>query len=409
MRAKGMTSRVLHADRLSEPEHGSLHKPIHTSVAFGYDRAEDLAAVFQNKAKGFAYARQGNPTVAALELKLAAMDDGVGTICFGTGMAAIACICLSLLKKGDHIVSSAYLFGNTNSLLNTLERLGLEVSFVDATRAQNAAAALLPTTRLVLVETIANPVTQVADLEGIGELCQKRGLIYLVDNTMTTPYLFLPKTVGATFSLHSLTKYLGGHGDALGGSVTDCGNFDWGRFANILDTYKKKEPATWGLLQLKKKGLRDFGPALSPEDAHRIALGMETLGLRMERACGNALKLAEYLAGHPRVSKVNYPGLPAHPQYDRVRRLFHLPGALLSFVLKDGSDCMEVLNKLELVINSSNLGDNRTLGIPVAHTIYFEMGPERRRSMGIEESLIRISVGIEETDDLLEDFERALA
>lgn len=399
----------LHADRRTDIEHGSLHKPIHSSVAFGYKKAEDLANVFQNKAQGFAYARQGNPTTAALENKITLMEGGLKSLCFSTGMAAIGSMCLSLLKQGDHIISSSYLFGNTNSMFTTLERLGLEVSFVDVTDVSNVEKALRPNTKLVFTETIANPVTQIADLKNIGDFCEAHQLIYAVDSTMTSPYLFLPKTVKATFAIHSLTKYIGGHGNALGGSLTDLGTYPWDKFENILDVYKGTHPSLWAATQIRKKGLRDFGASLNPDDAHRLSTGSETMSLRLEQSSQNALSLAQFLEKHPKIAKVNYPGLPSHPQHARAKSLFKQYGALMSFELQEGFDCMYLLNQLKIAINSSNLGDNRTLAIPVAHTIFYEMGPERRRSMGIADSLIRLSVGIETTADLIADFEQALA
>jgi O-acetylhomoserine (thiol)-lyase len=408
MKSQGLTTKLLHSDRLGKPEHGSLHKPIHTSIAYGYERAEDLAAVFQNRQKGYAYARQANPTVSSVEAKVTLLEEGVGTVCFGTGMAALAAVMLAFLRQGDHVVSSRFLFGNTANQLNTLTQTGVEVSYVDATDVAQVEAALRPETRLVLVETIANPVTQIADLAGIGKLCQAKGLVYVVDNTLTSGVLFLPKAVGATFSVNSLSKYFGGHGDALGGSVTDLGLFDWAKYPNLLDLFKGPDPKQWALLQLRKKGLRDFGGTLSPEAAHSLSIGSETLVLRMGRACDNAQKLAELLEGHPKIAKVHYPGLPSHPQYERTRGLFCRPGALLSFELKDASETFAVLDRLKLGILSSNLGDARTLLIPVAQTIFWELGEQKRREMGIVESLVRVSVGIEDTEDLLTDFKQAL-
>ncbi len=405
----GFTTSILHADREGAIEHGSLHKPLHVSVAYGYRDARELANVFQGKAQGYAYGRQGNPTAAALEEKLNRMEDGIATVSFSTGMAAIGAIVLALLREGDHLVSSSFLFGNTNSLFNTLEAHGGEVSFVDATDVRAVEAALGPATRMVFVETIANPRTQIADLARIGELCAARGLIYVVDNTMTSPYLFRPKTVNASLIVNALTKYIGGHGNALGGAVTDCGCFDWTRYGNILDVYKSPKPALWGITQIRKKGLRDWGGTLSPEQAHHLAVGAETLALRMDRACANAHALAEFLAAHPKVRAVYYPGLASHPQHALARELFSDYGALLSFELDPSLDCFDFLNRLRHVVLSSNLGDNRTLAIPVAHTIFYEMGPERRASMNIADSLIRISVGIEDLEDLIADFDQALA
>ncbi len=336
------------------------------------------------------------------------MEQGVGTICFATGMGAIGAVVQALLRAGDHVVSSAFLFGNTNSLWQTAMSQGIGVSFVDATDVANVEAAITDSTRVVFVETIANPRTQVADLKRIGELCQARGILYVVDNTMTTPYLFLPKTVGAGLVVNALTKSIGGHGNALGGSITDTGAYDWTRFPNIYENYKKAAPQQWGLAQIRAKALRDFGSSLAPDAAHHIAVGAETLALRMQRTTANALALAQLLEKDERVAAVYYPGLKSHPQHHISAELFRAHGSLLSFELKDGLDCFDFLNRLKLAIPASNLGDNRTLIIPVAHTIFYEMGAERRASMGIAESLIRVSVGIEDTDDLLDDFCNAL-
>jgi len=404
----GFTTTILHNDRRKAIEQGSLHKPVHTSVAFGYNDARQLASVFQGKEPGFRYGRQGNPTVSALEDKITKMEDGVASLCFGTGMAAIGALFQALLKAGDHIVSSSFLFGNTNSLWQTVAGQGVDVDFVDATDAANVEAVLKPNTRLVFVETIANPRTQVADLARIGELCRARGILYVVDNTMTTPYLFRPKTVGAGLVVNSLTKSIAGHGIALGGALTDTGLFDWSAYPNIAANFRKQAANAQGMAQLRAKALRDFGAALGPEAAHHIAVGAETLALRMERTCANALALAQMLEADERVSAVHYPGLASHPQHGITSELFCAGGSLLSFELRDDIDPFDYLNRLNLAIPASNLGDTRTLVIPVAHTIFFEMGAERRASMGIAESLIRVSVGIEDAEDLLEDFRSAL-
>ena len=406
---RGFTTAILHCDRDAPIEHGALHKPLHVSVAYGYKDVAELIAVFQGRQSGYAYGRQGNPTTAALEAKVTAMEGGVATVCFATGMAAIEALFLALLRGGDHIVASSFIFGNTNSLLATLADHGTPVTFVDATRAEDVERAITPATRLVFVETIANPRTQVADLARIGALCRERGLLYVVDNTMTSPWLFRPAAVDASLVVNALTKYIGGHGNALGGAVTDTGRFDWTRYPNIAEAYRAQKPALWGITQLRKKGLRDGGATLTAGEAHRIAAGAETLALRMDRQCANAQALAEFLGGHPAVQAVHYPGLPSHPQYGRARALFRAPGALFSFELAPGRDVIGFLNRLRVVVLSSNLGDNRTLAIPVAQTIYWEMGAVRRAEMGIADSLVRVSVGIEDRDDLIGDFGQALA
>jgi O-acetylhomoserine (thiol)-lyase len=406
---RGFTTAILHSDRGAPIEHGALHKPLHLSVAYGYRHARDLAAVFQGRQPGHVYGRQGNPTSAALEAKVTGMEEGVATVCFATGMAAIAAAMLALLRAGDHVVASRYLFGNTNSLFQTLEAHGTPVSFVDATDVAAVERAIVPATRMVFVETIANPRTQIADLARIGALCAERGVLYVVDNTMTSPWLFRPKSVGAGLVVNALTKYIGGHGNALAGSLTDTGVFDWTTWPNVLPGYRGADPRLWGLTQVRKKGLRDFGGTLSPEQAHHIAVGAETLALRMARQCENAQVLARYLAAHPRVARVHYPGLPTHAQHAIARDLFRDFGALLSFELDPVQDVFDFLDRLRVVVLSSNLGDNRTLAIPVAHTIFWEMGPARRAEMGIEDSLVRLSVGIEDADDLVADFAQALA
>jgi O-acetylhomoserine (thiol)-lyase len=405
----GFTTTILHSDRQKSIEHGSLHKPIHNSVTFGYANARDLAAVFQGKQPGYRYGRQGNPTVSALEDKVTRMEDGVASICFATGMAAIGAVFQGLLREGDHVVSSSFLFGNTNSLWQTVNGQGVDVSFVDATDVALVEAALTLATRIVFVETIANPRTQVADLKRIGQLCAARGILFVVDNTMTSPYLFRPKVVAAGLVVNALTKSIGGHGNALGGCLTDTGVYDWAKFPNIAENYKRNPVAQWGIVQVRAKGLRDFGGALGPEAAHHIAVGAETLALRMERACASAWAVARMLAADPRVAAVHYPGLPSHPQHALATELFRAYGILFSFELQSDIDCFDYLNRLKLGVSASNLGDTRTLVIPVAHTIFFEMGAERRASMGIAESLIRVSIGIEDTADLVEDFRQALA
>ncbi len=405
---RGFTTAILHSDRDAGIEHGALHKPLHVSVAYGYRDVRELAAVFQGRAQGYAYGRQGNPTAAALEAKVTAMEDGVATVCFATGMAAIGAILLALTRQGDHVIASRYLFGNTVSLLETLAGHGADISHVDATDAAEVERALTPRTRLVFVETIANPRTQVADLARIGALCAARGILYVVDNTMTSPALFRPKGVGAGLVVNALTKYIGGHGNALGGSVTDTGVFDWTRYPNIAENYKAQKTTLWGIQQLRKKGLRDWGGTLAAEQAHHISVGAETLALRMERTCANAQALADFLVAQPKVRAVHYPGLASHSQHALAKSLFGAGGGLLSFELADGVDCFDFMNRLRIVVLSSNLGDNRTLAIPVAHTIFWEMGAERRAAMGIADSLIRVSCGIEDRGDLIADFGAAL-
>lgn len=409
MSEPGFTTSNVHLDRRGNRVSGPVHVPMHPSAEYGYADARELTAVFQGKS-GYTYSRQGSPTTAALEQRITQMEAGVSTVSFATGMAALTAVFFTLLRAGDHLVSSQHIFGNTNSLLSTLSGLGVEVTLVDASDAAAVEQACRPETRMVFCETLANPGTQIADLKGIGELCARRGLVYVLDNTLTTAWLMRGRDVGASLVVCSLSKHVGGHGNALGGAVTDTGLFDWTPYPNIADVYRKGPPQSWGLTQIKKKGLRDMGASLSSESAHRLACGSETLPLRMARACDNALALAQALQSHPRVSAVHYPGLPSHPQHERARACFggHF-GALVAIELDAAIDVFDFLNRLRVFVLATHLGDNRSLVLPAAHTIYYEMGPERRASMGIADGLLRVSVGIEEARDLISDFVQALA
>lgn len=407
---EGFTTTTVHSDRRFGVEHGGVHKPVHTSVQYGFDRVEDLIGVFQGTLKGsYSYARQGTPTTAALEAQVTAMEQGVGTVCFATGMAAISAVFFTLLRRGDHLLASQFVFGNTNSLFGTLRDLGVEVTTVDATDVRHVAAAVQANTRMVFVETVANPRTQVPDLAEIGHLCQQRGLVYVVDNTVTSPWLFQPRSVHASLIVNSLTKTIAGHGNALGGAVTDTGLFDWSSYPNIFHAYRSGDPTGWGLAQVRKKGLRDMGAALSSEHAHHIAVGAETLPLRVARSSETALALAHHLEAHPAIARVHYPMLASHPQHALAQRHFRGGSWLMSFELADAQDVLSFCNRLRLPIKATGLADTRTLIIPVAPTIFWEAGPQARAAMGIAEGLIRLSVGLEEPADLFADFDQALA
>ncbi|MGB4061269.1 MAG: cystathionine gamma-synthase family protein [Burkholderiaceae bacterium] len=408
MKNFGINTQIVHADRSFGVEHGGVRKPIHTSVQYGFDTVEELVGVFQGTVKGYNYARQGTPTTAALESRITLLEGGVGSVCFATGMAAICATFLTLLKAGDHLVVSQFVFGNTNSVLGTLRDLGIQVTTVDATRASAVAEALQPHTRMVFVETVANPGTQVADLAAIGELCQAKGLVYVVDNTVTSPALFQPRNVGASLVINSLTKTIGGHGTALGGAVTDTGRFNWATYPNIFEPYRKGNAQQWGLVQIRKKGLRDMGGSLSSEHAHTLGSGAETLALRQKHSSDTALALAQFLEAHPAIAKVHYPMLPSHPQHALAKQLFTSGSWLLSFELANADDCLAFINRLTIPTVGTGLADTRSLVIPVAHTIFWEAGAEVRAKMGIGDGLIRFSVGLEDLADLQADLAQAL-
>ena len=409
---KNIQTQLLHSDRTAGVQHAPSHQPIYKSVQFAYDSAQGIADAFQGKSAGYTYARSNNPTLTALETQLTLLEQGIGTVSFATGMGAIATAMLALLKDGDHIVVSQYLFGNTTSLFDTFGLHGVEISYVDVTNVANVVAEIRDNTRMVFVETLANPRTQIADLQDIGQLCQTRNIVFVVDNTMATPALVCARDYGASLVINSLSKGLSGHGAVLGGSITDTGLFDWSNYPNIFAKYRTGDVSKWGLAQLRKKGLRDMGATLSADAAQMIALGLETFFLRNERACANAFQLAQWLQAHPAVENVDYPGLSKHPQHMRAQELFGKRGfgTLLSFTVKpEHKDVFAVLDTLQVVMISTHLGDNRTMALPVAQTIYAEMAAEQRLAWGITDGLIRVSVGIEQIDDLIADFAQALA
>lgn len=410
LKSKGFTTRLVHADRLlNTPESGAVHQATNNSVLFEYKDAQCLVDVFQGKKAGHVYSRSSSGSNTALQNILTHLESGIGAITFSTGMAAITATMLSLFKAGDHLIVSHFLFGNTRSFAETMQSLGIELSFVDVTDVQNVKAAFTHNTKAVYLETIANPVTQVADLRAIGQLCESKKVLFLVDNTMTPANIFNANSVLASLTISSLTKYIAGHGNVLGGVVVDTGLFDWNNFDNILPIYRGPDKTQWGLTQIRKRGLRDMGGTLAADSAHAISIGLETLVLRTDKVCENAMRLASYLHNHNKVSAVYYPGLADHPQHFLARELFDGYGGILSLDLVDDIDPIEFLNALKLVICATHLGDTRTLALPVASTIYFESSAKERQEMGVNDNMIRMSIGIEDIDDIVADFEQAFA
>lgn len=411
MKKLAFDTKLVHADRkINKPQFGAVHESTNNSVLFEFEDVQDLVDVFQGKQAGHVYSRSSSSSAVALQNVLNEMEGGVGAVVFASGMAAISSTFLSLLRSGDHIVVSQYLFGNTRSFMARIEKFGIEVSYVDVTDVNKVKAACTNRTKMVFCESIANPVTQVSDLVGIGELCESNNIIFALDNTMTPCVLLDAKAVKASLLLTSLTKYIGGHGNVLGGVLVDTGLFNWSSYANIDDKYRVADVNQWGLTQVKKCGLRDMGATLAPQSAHLISVGLETLTMRLRKTCANAQALAKYLSTHTGVRVVYYPGLEQHAQHERSKLLFKRGfGGVLSVELNDDIDPHAFLNALSLVISATHLGDTRTLALPAATTIFFENGPVERAKMGIADSLIRISVGIEDIEDILADFDQAFA
>ena len=409
MKKLAFDTKLVHADRkINKPQFGAVHESTNNSVLFEFEDVQDLVDVFQGKQAGHVYSRSSSSSAVALQNVLNEMEGGVGAVVFATGMAAISSTFLSLLKSGDHIVVSQYLFGNTRSFMSTIEGFGIRVSYVDVTDVRKVEAACNADTKMVFCESIANPVTQVADLLGIGSWCEANNILFALDNTMTPSVLLDAKAVKASLLLTSLTKYIGGHGNVLGGVLVDTGLFDWSRFSNIESNYRVADKQQWGLTQVKKRGLRDMGATLAPQSAHLVSVGLETLTMRLRKTCANAQALAKYLSTHKGVNAVHYPGLEAHPQHERAKTLFKRGfGGILSVELSEEIEPHAFLNALSLIISATHLGDTRTLALPAASTIFYENGPDERAKMGIADSLIRISVGIEDIEDILADFDQA--
>ncbi len=405
---QGFSTKILHAQLQQRAEHGAFRESIQPSLAFNYEKVEGLIAAFQGNSSSFTYARNSSPTVESLEKQISIMENAKKTLCFATGMAAIAATMLTLLKQGDHLLSSTHIFGNTKSFIDTLQNLGIQHDFISFDSVDTVKAALRPNTKMVFFETLSNPNVFIPDIENIANLLAEKKIISLVDNTLSTPYLFQPKDYGFTFSHHSLSKYIGGHSAALGGSLSDFGNYNWKDEQNIFKPYRQKHPDNAGLHQIQKKGIRDMGSTLSPFNAALLSIGAETLVLRLQEHIRNALILAEFLEQHPKVKHVYFPGLPSHPHHERMKKYFTQPSGLLSFELKTGLDVLAFMNGLQTICRSTHLADTRTLAIPIAKTIYHEMGQEKRAAMGIAENQIRLSAGIENSEDLIYDLDQAL-
>lgn len=396
------------SDKVASMPAAGNHTAVDHSVLFAYERTSDLEQVFQGKAVGHVYSRSSSPTISALESALTRLEHAASACVFATGMAAIQSLCFALLKQGDHIVVSEFLFGNTRSFFQTLAGFGVNVSYVDVTNASLVNDAFCSNTRMVFCETIANPVTQVADIQHIGKHCRERGILFVVDATMTPQPVFKAAKYPIDMLMVSLTKYVGGHGNALGGALIDFETFDFSRYPNIAQAFRTKPAYAQGMVQVRKKGLRDCGGTLSPDAAARIFSGVETLALRVERQCETAFALVKYLQQRPEVDKVFYPGCTEHPQHALATSLFNQGfGAIFSIELAPSYDYRVWLDALKLILVSTHLGDTRTLGLPVASTIFYENGEDQRAAMGITDGLIRFSVGLESANDLIDDLASA--
>ena len=412
----------LHAGQQPDPLHGARATPIYQTTSFVFKNSDHAAALFNAERAGHVYSRITNPTNAVLEERVAALEGGVGAISTASGQAAMHLCIATLMGAGSHIVASRALYGGSHNLLSyTLPRFGIETTFVDPRDPEAFRQAIRPNTRLVFSEILGNPGLDVLDIEKVSTVAHEAGLPLLVDSTFTTPYLCKPFDLGADLIFHSATKFLGGHGIAIGGVVVDGGRFDWeasGKFPTLTEPYEgfhgmdfdeEYGPAAF-IQRARKEGLRDFGACMSPTNAFHILQGVETLPLRMQRHIDNTRKIVNYLNEHEYVAGVGYPELPNHPDYELAKRM--LPrgcGAVFSFEIKgDRESGRDFIEDLRVFSHLANVGDAKSLVIHPASTTHHRMDADALAAAGIAEGTIRLSVGLEDPDDLIADLSRAL-
>ncbi|HMT17643.1 MAG TPA: O-acetylhomoserine aminocarboxypropyltransferase [Ottowia sp.] len=421
----GFDTLAIHAGARPDPATGARAVPIHLSTSFVFDSSDHAAQLFNMERAGHVYSRISNPTNAVLEQRVAALEGGIGAIATASGQAALHLAIVTLMGAGGHIVASSALYGGSQNLLHyTLRRFGIDTTFVRPGDPDGWRAAIRPNTRLLLGETLGNPGLEVLDIPAVARIAHDAGVPLLVDSTFTTPYLLKPLEHGADLVYHSATKFLSGHGTVIGGVLVDGGSFDWersGRFPELTTPYDGfhgmvfSEESTVGafLLRARREGLRDFGAALSPHSAWLILQGIETLPLRMERHIANTEQVVRFLAEHPFVARVGHPLLESHPSHALAQRLLKHgargAGSVFSFDIKGSrAQGKAFIDTLKLFSHLANVGDCRSLVIHPASTTHFRMNDEALAAAGIGPGTIRLSIGLEDPRDLIDDLKRAL-
>ncbi len=403
-------TKLLHGYSGKKDCYGATQVPIYQNSSFSYDMAEDLEKVFEGKSFGYLYSRISNPTVQDIEIRLASLENGIGAIFCSSGMAAVSMALMNILQSGDHLICGSGLFGGTYSLLQDLEAFGITTSYLQKGTEEEFLSLVTDRTRAVFIETIENPKLKVYDIQLMAKWVHKQGIPLIVDNTLISPYLFCPIEEGADIVVHSTTKHLNGSGTAIGGVVIDSGNFTWDEKCYPWVKYFGKFGKFSYLAKLRKGLFKDIGVCNAPMNAYLTSVGIETLGLRMERECENALALARFLDENDAVYDVNYPGLLNNSFYEVAKKQFGGKfGTMLTFRVGSKEKAFRIINRLKLVFNQANLGDVRTLIIHPESTIYQDCTEEEKRRMGVYEDLIRVSVGIEDFEDIVLDFSQALA
>lgn len=422
----GLGTLALHAGQGDDPTTHACAVPIYATASYNFTSTEHAADLFSLKEPGNIYSRLTNPTVDVLEKRLAALDGGVGALGFASGMAAISAAVLTLAKCGQNFLTSGSLYGGTTTLFTqTFKKYGIEARIFDPRKPETIAALADANTRCVYIESVGNPKNDVPDFEAIAKIAHEIGVPLVIDNTVTTPMLLRPIEHGADIVVYSTTKFIGGHGTHVGGAVVDLGTFRWDADPDRWPDFAKPDPAYHGLVlteALKEQGnlayvthmrthqLRDGGACMSPFAAFLFLLGLETLHLRMPRHCENALAVAKWLAAHPAVAWVNYPGLPDHPDHaNAVKYLPHGAGAIMGFGLKGGREAGRVfIDNVRLAKHLANIGDAKTLVIQPATTTHQQLSDEEQLAAGVTPEFIRMSVGLEDLEDILADLDQAL-
>ena len=418
----GFDTLSLHAGQQPDPVTGARAVPIYQTTSYVFRDVAYAASLFNLERAGHIYSRISNPTVAVLEERIAALDGGVGAIATASGHAALHLAIVTLMGQGSHIVASSALYGGSHNLFShTLPRFGIETTKVHPRDLDGFRKAIRPETKLVFAETIGNPGLEVTDIPALAEIAHEAGVPLMLDATFTTPYLMRPLDHGADIVVHSATKWLGGHGVAIGGVLVDGGTFDWessGKFPTLTEPYAGYHGLDFAeefgpqafLMRARAEGLRDFGACLSPANAFHILQGIETLPLRMDRHVANARKVAEFLEGSDAVEWVSYPGLESHPDHALANKL--LPkgaGSMLAFGIKGGREAGRVfIERLQVWSHLANVGDAKSLVIHPASTTHQQMDAETMKAAGLGEDLVRLSVGLEDADDLIADLRQAL-
>ena len=405
----GFATGSLHGGIRKRDPHGTLRTPVYDSVAFEFDKAEDMRLAFEGKKLAHSYSRISNPTVEEYEERIRALSGGVGVLAVSSGMAAISNVVLALAESGSRIVASRFLFGNTLSLFEqTLKPWGLSVDYVDTADLTQVKEAITGRTRAVFVEIIANPQLQVPDIGALSRIAHQQNVPLVVDGTTTSLGLFSSKAFGADIEVMSSTKSISGGATSVGGLIVDNGVFDWSGHPKIGPWAAKAGPRAFSAY-LRKEIFRNVGSCLSPHSAYLQTLGLETLDLRLRKSSENALILAQRLGKHPKITAVRYPGLETSPYHAVARKQFSSGyGALVCFHLHDRDECFQFLDRLKIIRRATNINDNKTLAIHPASTIYSEYAPVEREAMDVPETMVRLSIGIENLEDLWNDIARSL-